>query len=356
MIKKGLMLLLGLLIEGLVLWGLYQSSGRALSWEKWCRLLKNPSVYILFAVGFATAHWLILWSKILARLHNKKQPHETPVSPISNAVTTAPVTTPVQEEQIDTPTMAPEPSVPTQEVNPPGSTSPTAQPARVTPPIKMAVQNNAILNVAPMNTAPAATPATPSTPTPASTTAAPVATAAPSSSISQKDKDIATLADIDPDLDMMAFKHVALEGKIIDLVYSSDDVAVLCKIFSEPHTWTVNMNQPLEECTWTDEAGNSIQPCKNLMLQVAALKKMEPTALIVPTLVMIRGLVQNYQEVVDYLLQNRINLVQYENNSMPELKDLHQLLKDKFSLFPGEEEIWNEKEPEDTPQEDTQDG
>ena len=204
---------------------------------------------------------------------------------------------------------------------------------RVAPPKRMNVQNNAVLGINPSNA--------PQTP-------APTETAAPISKPSQKESDIALLSDIDQDLDMMAFKHVALEGKIIDLVYSSDDVAVLCKLFSDPHTWTVDISQPVQDCVWTDETGATQRPCAILLAQKEALTKMEEEAQIIPTIVLMRGTIQNYQAVENYLLQNQISLVQYELQPGSEGKTLHDLLKEKFSIFSEDEEGEEEQEVDES--------
>ena len=280
MMKRSIFFLIGVAIEAGALWALCYYTGKRVRWN-------NTSVYIVFAIGFLTAHWLRLWGKATTRLFSRKKNSSAPIAQKSEA----PVAQATQPS--DVPTTASVNTVasnsePPQETAATTPTPPAVPPMRAThmaPPIKMAVQNNAILNINPTDTTntqaqtPSATPAAPQTPS------------------AQKDKDIAMLAELDPDLDMMPFKHVALEGKIIDLVYSSDDVAVLCKIFSDAHTWTVDTTQTMEECTWTDETGHTIQPCKNLLIQEAALTKMEPDALICPTLVMVRGTIQNYQQV-----------------------------------------------------------
>ncbi|MBQ3695483.1 MAG: hypothetical protein II938_00725 [Alphaproteobacteria bacterium] len=319
-VKRGLILLAGIAIEVAVLWALCYFSGKRIRWN-------NVTVYIVFVVGFLTAYWLQIWSKIMKHFFNRSQIPEATTPVQTSSAPMSPAAIPQQTEA--TPTVenaVAETPAPTEPVA--TGTAPTPAPVpgqrpKIAPPIRMNVQNNAILSVKPPEGG-------------APSPAAPVPPVDPATNKSSKEQDINTLADIDPDLDMMAFKHVALEGKIIDLVYSSDDVAVLCKLFSEPHTWTVDTTQPIEACTWTDETGASMQPCAALLTQREALKKMEPSAEILPTLVMIRGSIQNYQQVQDYLLQNQITLVQYKNESMPDVKELHQLLKDNFSLFPDD--------------------
>lgn len=259
-----------------------------------------------FLIGFLTASWLVLWFRLMNKLFSKK----------------------------------PKGAQPTEQKQAPVSAAPVQVPRRIAP---MAVQNKAILNIAPQApTTPSGTP----TPTPAMT---PAPATAPSPA-ALKEKDILTLADIDPDLDMMAFKHVALEGKVIDLVYSSDDVAVLCKIFSENHTWTVDTSQSIENCTWTDETGNTVQPCLPLLTQAAILEKMESDAEIIPSIVLVRGSVQNIEQVKNYLLQNQITLVKYKKEETEDIQTLHELLKDNFSLFPAEDEQ-SQEESNETPSE-----
>ncbi len=330
----------GLAIEAVWIWGSNHLVPWGLNRVNW----RSIFVWIFFFAGFLTAAWLYLWTKLITRLFGNRKKQEAAPTPVAvqaivqneiNQPEPAPEVsqnnvqnTPVQPEtptalQTEQPTTAQETTQATAPVTPK-----PAAPKPMAPPVRMNVQNNAILNVQPSG-------ATTTTQTPGQTASTPTTQ---QTTVSQKEKDIATLADIDSDLDMMAFKHVALEGKIIDLVYSSDDVAVLCKLFSDDHTWTVDTTQPIEECTWTDETGDVKKPCGILISQIAALKKMEADAEIIPTIVMVRGSIQNFQEATDYLLQNKISLVQYENEKMSEATTLHTLLKEKFSLFPDDEE------------------
>lgn len=346
----------GVVLEVLALWGINRlTSSGLLGRINW----RSTFVWGFFFAGFFTAVWLYFWSKLIARLSGvkKDKPAETttttvsqvqaPVTPTQAPITPKqPIDTPTQNTASPTPAQAPVQTTATPTT--PAAPSIPARPMapRMAPPVRMSVQNNAVLGV------------NPSDPTTAVQTpmAAPAAPISQPKEPSQKEKDIVTLSDIDQELDMMAFKHVALEGKVIDLVYSSDDVAVLCKLFSDDHTWSVDTTQPIDACIWTNESGETSQPCATLLAQVAALKKMEEEAEIIPTIVMVRGTIQNFAQVQDYLLQNKITLVQYENEKMSEATSLHDLLKEKFSLFPEDDEenadVLDEEETSDLNDED----
>jgi len=352
----------GIALEVLALWGINRLTASGLFGRiNW----RSTFVWGFFFAGFFTAVWLHLWFKLTARLFGGKGKStdapattvsqvQSPVAPTQTPMTPAQApTTPVQS--VNTPVQNTASTAPAQTPSAGPSTSPTtpttpvvpARPMapRMAPPVRMSVQNNAILSVNP--TDPTTAVQTPM--------AAPVAPVAQPRAPSQKENDIVMLSDIDQELDMMAFKHVALEGKVIDLVYSSDDVAVLCKLFSDDHTWSVNTTQPIDACVWTNEIGETSQPCATLLAQVSALKKMEADAEIVPTIVMVRGSVQNFSQVADYLLQNKITLVQYENEKMSEAISLHDLLKEKFSLFPEDGEENQDASDEETSDLDNED-
>ena len=336
----------GIAVEVLVLWGVsHLTSSGLFSRINW----RSTFVWGFFFAGFFTATWLYLWSRLISRLFGSKSKPTAPITTISQVqapatppqvspTPTQPINAPVQNVAAPAPTQAPAQTTTTPTT--PATPSIPARPMapRMAPPVRMSVQNNAVLNVKPSD---------PTTAVQTSVTA-PVAPVTQPKEPSQKEKDIVTLSNIDQDLDMMAFKHVALEGKIIDLVYSSDDVAVLCKLFSDEHTWSVDTTQPIDACTWINENGETSQPCATLLTQVAVLKKMEEEAEIIPTIVMVRGTIQNFTQVADYLLQNKITLVQYENEKMSEATSLHDLLKEKFSLFPEDDEENQDVSSEET--------
>ena len=334
-IKKGILICFsGITIEVVMLW----LSDYLLHWGLRRIAWRSVFVWAFFFAGFFSFGWLMLWTKICKRFsrHKESSSDSTPQQVASMSTMATPTATPAAPTTPIAPSQQPSsPETPSSTTPPP-----VARPAfpRMAPPMRMAVQNNAILT---MN------PNAPETPQAPAAKESPIASMAPATP-SQKEQDIVTLSDIDPDLDMMAFKHVALEGNVIDLVYSSDDVAILCKLFSEEHTWTVDITQTIENCVWTNEAGATQKPCAVLLAQAAALEKMESEAEIMPALVMIRGTIQNYQQVAEYLLQNQITLVQYENGKMPDAKSLHNLLKEKFSLYDEEDITEGEAEDEGT--------
>lgn len=336
--KKIATLVSGIILEIIVLWGSNSIIHWGLDRINW----HSVFVWLFFFGGFVSAYWLILWSKLVNRFLQKRVTSSSTTSSVEEKTPAAPA--PQQEQApVSEPAQESTPEPEVEEATPAAPSAPAPSPAptpRMAPPTKITVQNNAVLTMNPTS-APAPNQTAPNAPA-----------AAPAHNPSQKEQDIVQLSDIDPDLDMMAFKHVALEGKIIDLVYSSDDVAVLCKLFSDPHTWTVDTTQPIEECTWTDETGAEQHPCENLLSQVVALKKMEAEAQIIPTIVLMRGTIQNYQEVENYLLQNQITLVQYEVQPGSDGRTLHDLLREKFTLFPedgeGEYDEGATDETEDT--------
>ena len=326
-IKRGIIVVItGLLVETAILWAVdYFAHFNLRNRIIWSNLF----LWGFFVTGFCTSWWLIGWTKLLNKLFFKSKKGSADQK-------TEPAAKPEENTSVQ-PTTKPE--VP---VNAP---APTAVPRMA--PVRMAVQNNAILTVNAQNT-PAVTPSP--------TVAAPSMSATPAvppSPAAQKDKDISLLADLDTDLDMMAFKHVALEGKILDLVYSSDDIAVLCKIFSEPHTWTVDTSQPIENSVWTDETGATQQPALALLAQAAILEKMESSAKIIPTIVLMRGTISNYDEAIQYLEQNQISVVKYQNEANENFKTIHEILIENFSLFPegfdaNAEDEMSEEEDTDT--------
>ena len=340
-------ILTGIIVGCLLVWGADQLIGKHyLSRIKW----SNAVVYIFFFAGFIWALWLNLWNKCLNRFIWQRKKPEAQAAQNTNVATSLPA----QHQQQATQSTEQNTQQPAQtSAQPAQSATQTAtngilyRPAKIVRPMAMSVQNNAVMSVN--------APDSSNGVTPTSTAGAP-ATGAPIRPAAQKEHDIAILSDIDPDLDMMAFKHVALEGKVLDLVYSSDDVAVLCKLFSDEHTWTVKTDQSIEECSWTNEQGDVLFPCKDLLAQTAILEKMETEAEIIPTVVLMRGQINDYDNVQQYLLQNNIYLVQYESNGAPGVKTLHELLKEKFVLFTEDEEEPTEEEEQNEPEENNETG
>ena len=246
--------------------------------------------------GFLTAHWLIFWSKFSDKIYKLFR----------------------KKEQTPEPTEEP----------PAPPTAPVVTQNRAMMPTRMNVQNKAVLSVDPNSAAAAANTA----PATNNLSAAPAAPAKPEPS--QKEKDIEMLCGLEPDLDMMAFKHVNLEGKNIDLVYSSDTNALLCNVFSEEHTWTVNTSTSIEESAWTDENGQEVRPCLLLLRQAAALEKMEPDSTLCPTILLMRGTIQNAEEAIPYLKEHQITVATYQPSNMPDVKTLQELLVSNFTPFP----------------------
>ena len=285
--------LVGLALEG----GLLVLAHR-MGWINLKRLdWRNWLIWALFFAGFISACWMVLWLKFINKIFSSKEKKQSS-----------------------------------------GVTAPSNSPATrmmVQPPARMTVQNNAVLSVSPQTQQPAGENAINQTTAPVtSTTPVPLK---PSQPTSQKHQDILELTRVGDDLDMMAFKYVALDGKVIDLVYSSDDIAVLCKVFSEEHHWTVDTTQPIESCVWKNETGTPQNPCMDILNQAAILERMESGATIIPTLVLVRGSIENVTEVSSYLEKNQIHLVKYNALSTDDVQDLLQLLKEKFTLVPDEE-------------------
>lgn len=159
----------------------------------------------------------------------------------------------------------------------------------------------------------------------------------------QKQRDITLLANLGTGLDMMAFKYITLGGQAIDIVYSSSDAAVLCKVFSDGHHWKVNTSKSIQECTWKDETGMVQKPCAELLAQVAVLKKLEPNAKIIPALVLMSGSIEDEEKVIDYLSKNNIRLVKYRSPAKDKGQTLQQLLMENFSFDFAEDDDPSEK-------------
>jgi len=269
----------------------------------------NSLNLVLFGFGFASACWLVIWSKLWNKIFSHKK--KPAASPTPNQTIARPMTHTTQ-----------------------------------TPPARMAVQNGAVLTVSPaQQPQPASAPA--GAPAMGSTNSQPIS----DNSRSTKEQDITKLALIDPKLDMQAFRRVVLEGKYVDLVYSSDDVAVLCSVLCDQHSWTIDTTKPIEDCVWTDETGATQNPCFQLLTNAAILEKMDTGAEIIPTVIIVRGSITNAQEATAYLAQNQIRLVKYEATAEDNLEDLHKLLVDAFTLIPPNE-FENE---EDTNEQDNND-
>lgn len=295
-IKRGLLVLItGIAVGGAILWAtdyyLHLNLIQRIDWQ-------NILLWEYFVAGFGTACWLVLWSKFLRILFGFKK-QKAPAAP-----------------------------------KPTSANTPIDKPQDL-PPARMNVQSHAVLSVAPTtdNTA-SADPLIPTTPSFASQP-------------SQKSQDIEMLCKLEPDLDMMSFKHVNLEGKSIDLVYSSDTNALLCTIFSEPHTWTVDTSTDIEHSVWTDETGTSSQPCLLLLRQAAALEKMEPSSILTPTMILMRGTLQNAEEAIPYLKENHITIATYQPSDMPGAITITDLLQEQFAQFPPKYDVITENMPQD---------
>jgi len=301
-IKRGLTVLItGTAIEAGAFWAIdYYAKLNLIQRIDWHNIL----LWEYFAAGFLTSCWLVLWSKFLNKIF----------APKKKAASAAPYS----------------------QVNP-NTPHPSNASKVMEPPARMNIQNSAVLSVSPTEAAPVGTinPVTPAAPS-----VAPVAPIAPTTS--QKTQDIDMLSRLEPDLDMMSFKHVNLEGKNIDLVYSSDTNALLCAVFSEPHVWTINTSVDITESVWTDETGASSQPCLLLLHQAAALEKMEPDSVLTPTILLMRGSIQNAAEAIPYLKENHIIVATYQPSDMPGVPTIVDLLKEQFSVFPPSYDVITE--------------
>ncbi len=305
-VKRGMIILItGIGVEAAVLWCFDRYTHlnliQRINW-------RNLALWSCFSAGFATAMWLWLWGSFLNKIFSLRKK-------------------PVQKNS--------EPAV---QVGQAGDRPQQSQPV----PARMRVQNQAILSVEPTNDQGNSTSQNVVHPN--------LGAAVPAAPVSQKVKDLEALSNLEPDLDMMAFKHVSLEGKNIDLVYSSDTRAILCTILSEPHTWTVDTRAPIEESVWTDETGHTIQPCLILLKQAAALEKMEPDSTLIPTIVLMRGTIQNSVEALPYLQQHHITIATDQPATMPDVQTIRDLLISNFSLFPPSYEAMENTEGQTEPE------
>ena len=285
-IKKGIVVLITALgAEAAILWWFDRYTHlnliQRINW-------KNVALWSCFGAGFLTAVWIWLWGQLLNKIFSFKKK-----SGFNQSVQQTVSVQKSQQNQV--------------------------------PPARMTVQNSAVLSVVPTTAQEGNNVAG---------VTADVMISPTQSSVPQKTKDIDALAELEPDLDMMAFKHVNLEGRNIDLVYSSDTQAMLCTILSEPHTWTVDTNAPIEESRWTDEAGNTIQPCLILLKQAAALEKMEPDSILYPTIVLMRGTIENAAEAIPYLKDHHITIATDQPSNMQDVQTVRDLLTLYFSPFP----------------------
>ncbi len=288
---------IGGLLSGLILWGALLFSVDLISEQDIFHRTNWRSLWLWgsFFIGFATAYWLRLWFFLWRHVgHSSKKP--TP-----NTVSTTPSPTPSNV-----------------------TTAPKSMP------MAMPVQTKAVMSVVP-------TPGTGAAPTtiPAATNLSSTPVAPATKPVSMKGQDINNLSKLGSNLDMMAFKHVALQGKVLDLVYSSDDVAVLCKVLSDDTTWTVDISQPIDTCVWTASSGVSMTPGADLFEQKQILQKMESDARVLPTIVLVRGSIPNYREVQEYLSQSGVYLVKPESDGEPGVKTLEELLNANFLTFPA---------------------
>ncbi len=275
---------------------------------------RNKMTWILFAYGFLAASWMFIWLNLLGRLFKKNPPEKS-------AQTAA---FPVRGTSATPQTSAKQTFVPT----------------------RMTVQNKGVL---PMTENPAQTPMqTTSVPQTQPTSVQQAAISQPT--ISSKSKLILELADLCQDLDMMAFKNISMGGQLMELVYSSDFSAAICKLLYDNHTYTVDISQPIENCVFQDETGATSNPALTLLKQAATLEKAESEAVIKPVLILAQGNIQNYEQVENYLLQNQITLVKYNQEEPANALTLEAFLVKTFSLIPegvhdDEEEVAFTEEP-----------
>jgi len=295
-IKRGIITFAtGLAIEGAVLWTFdhftHLNLVARIGWT-------SKLVWGYFITGFLTAHWLLAWKHLIDKIIKIKKQNVAPEQTVSPAVNT---------------------------------------PSQHLAPARMAVQNNAVLSVSPQQEAQQATTVS-------------ALSATPATSIPQKTQDIENLCNLKGDLDLMTFKHVNLEGHNIDLVFSSDSCALLCVILSDEHTWTIDTSVSIEESLWTDETGQTKNPCLLLLQQAAALEKMEPNSTLIPTIILMRGTIQNAAEAIPYLQEHHITVATYQPNVLQNVEAINDLLVTYFSPFPPryEDIVSSEAEEEAT--------
>ena len=301
-LKRGIIIAItGLAVETAALWSIdhftHTNLVKRIGWT-------SIFVWGYFFTGFLTAHWLILWKHLIDKIIKPKQ--------VKNQTSTANTSIPVSSQQ-------------------------RPMPAR------MAIQDNAMPAVAPQQTQ-----GTTSTTTALSAT--PV-----SEPISQRAQDIRDLCNLKGDLSFETFEHVHLEGHRVDLVFSSDSCALMCVVFSDEHTWTIDTSSSIEDAVWTDENGQTKRPCLLLLQQAAALEKMEPDSTLIPTIILMRGSIKNYEEAIPYLQNNHITVATYQPDVMPHVESIHDLLITYFSPFPPSyNDLVPPEEQEETsqPQED----
>ena len=144
----------------------------------------------------------------------------------------------------------------------------------------------------------------------------------------QHEQDLAVLTNgFWGNLNLRCFTQVVYEGISMELVYSSNDTALLIKVLSSPGMWVVD-----------PETGNFINgaitikaPVVSLQQQAAILQNVDPGARIIPAVLLMRGSIQNESVVQDYLQKHQIMLLQYGSEATSHARDLLDILHEAYA-------------------------
>ena len=142
-------------------------------------------------------------------------------------------------------------------------------------------------------------------------------------------------------LELACFTHINYQNVKLDLTYTSNTCTIPVYVLTAEGEWHV------DPATGNFINGEKVLPAPVAVLrqQVSILHKIEEGAKIVPVILLMRGTIQDEEDVLSYLEQYGMVLAKFNESVDSEAPTLHQVLKENFAptVTPVDtEEMWNE--------------
>ena len=115
----------------------------------------------------------------------------------------------------------------------------------------------------------------------------------------RREADIAQITAATSDYELEVFSNLFFAGERVPLALSTDERAALVWLINEPNeTWSVDINDSLEQSDWYGTSRQLPSPAGILTKVCAALKESEPNSEIIPLIVLTSGRILNEAEAL----------------------------------------------------------
>lgn len=131
--------------------------------------------------------------------------------------------------------------------------------------------------------------------------------------------------------DLESFKHLNINGQLLDLSLATDEKALLLVVLQQPGiSWFFDADQNTSDSAWFSENGHIPSPIYLLNQVQEGLKAENPECVLTKLIVLTKGSLMDDQDAQSICAQNDIQLVQFNNPEAPSLPTLQTVIESTF--------------------------